>query len=197
MNKLHTIGQGACGTVWASETGGPAYKREDGNPARSLRNDFQMHRRVLQSQKTLTTLKPEPSTQVQIQIPFCYDFIEPENKEWWVRGLERFPPGYTPCNMIEAQRIPPFEESTRNILIQAFCPNEIKQMIIDSKSDRDCLIRPYFGRIRIQFSQTYSLFKAFSLRNYPLHIDQMEELAIPANDLQQYPRRPYDMDVRL
>jgi hypothetical protein len=111
MTKLHTICRGACGTVWASETG-PAYKREDGNPARSLQNDFEMHNQVLQSRIILMSLRK--STQVQIQIPSCHNFIEPGNKEWWATNLERFPQGHTPCNMIEAQRIPPFGEPTRH-----------------------------------------------------------------------------------
>lgn len=99
MIKLHAIGRGACGTVWACETG-PAYKREDGNPARSLQNDFEMHNRVLQSRQTLMNLRK--STQVEIQIPSCHNFIEPKNKEWWAAHLERVPQGYTSCNMIEA-----------------------------------------------------------------------------------------------
>ena len=92
--------------------------------------------------------------------------------------------------MIEAQRIPPFGESTRHLLIQAFCPDEIKQKIINSEPDRDCLIRLYLGRRRTHTrdSKTSSRFKAFSLRNYPLHEDQLEELAITTDDLQQYTR---------
>ena len=31
-------------------------------------------------------------------------------------------------------------------------------------------------------------FQAFSLRNYPLHLDQMEELAIPFDHLESYAR---------
>jgi hypothetical protein len=92
--------------------------------------------------------------------------------------------------MIEAQRIPPLGESTRHLLIQAFCPDEIKQKIINSAPDRDCLIRLYLGRRRTHTrdSQTFSRFRAFSLRNYPLHEDQLEELAITADDLHQYAR---------
>ncbi|CAG8292220.1 unnamed protein product [Penicillium olsonii] len=187
MNTLKTIGRGACGTVWASETG-PAYKREDGNPARSLTNDFTMHQRVLQSQTFLTN--SIPSTQLAIQIPLCHNFIKPEDEEWWFQNHDIFPQGHTPCNMIESQRIPAFEESTRTLLIQKFCPEEIKQVIMDSEPDRDCLIRPYLGRRRTHSpsSQTSSRFRAFSLRNYPLHEDQMEELGISTDDIQHYAR---------
>ncbi|KAJ5401762.1 uncharacterized protein N7487_007658 [Penicillium crustosum] len=66
---LHTIGQGFCSTVWASETS-PAFKREGGGPHRSLINDFEMHNRVIRS------LQKIPTLQLQIQISACYGFIE-------------------------------------------------------------------------------------------------------------------------
>ncbi|KAJ5213432.1 hypothetical protein N7449_000601 [Penicillium cf. viridicatum] len=70
-STLLTIGQGFCGTVWASEIG-PAFKREDGRPHRSLINDFEMHNRVIQSLQKIPTLE----LQLQIQIPSCYGFIK-------------------------------------------------------------------------------------------------------------------------
>lgn len=78
---LHTIGQGFCGTVWASETG-PAFKREDGGPHRSLANDFGMHQRTLQSFQKIPTL--------QIQIPTCDAFIAAENQKWWSANHQNF-----------------------------------------------------------------------------------------------------------
>lgn len=47
--KFHTIGAGFCGTVWAASETGSAYKREDGGPFRCLENDYNMHRRAIQS----------------------------------------------------------------------------------------------------------------------------------------------------
>lgn len=91
--------------------------------------------------------------------------------------------------MIRSQHIPPFEEATRQCLIQNFCPDELKSRIIDSRPDRDCLVRLYFGRrADTRESNTSSRFKASSLRNYPLHEDELEELDIPHNDVQQYAR---------
>lgn len=185
--KLQNIGRGACGTVWACETG-PAYKREDGNPARFLRNDFEIHKRVLEARKTLMELRK--SNQIQIQIPSCHKFIDGEDKEWWAANRERFPyaQGYVSCNMVEVERIPSFEESTRKLLIRKFCARGLRRKINQNEPDRDCLVRPYLGRRRIHTrdSETLSQFKAFSLRNYPLHEDQMEELGIPVEDRRRY-----------
>lgn len=181
-STLRTIGQGFCGTVWASETG-PAFKREDGGPDRSLINDFEMHRRVIQSFQKISTL------QLQIQIPACYDFIELTDQKWWSVNHRKFPPGYTtPCNMIKSQRIPPFSDTVRRLLIRKYCPPKIIKEIIASDPNKDCLVRPYLGRRRTRKPHTTSQFTAFSLRNFPLHIDQFEELGMTTSDISQYAR---------
>lgn len=179
--KPRKIGQGFCGTVWATSTG-PAFKREDGGPARSLRNDFEMHQRVLQSFHESAQLR------LQIQIPACYDFIKATDRTWWSVNQPRFPPGYTPCNVIVSQRIPPVPEATRRLLVRNYCPPKLAQRILDSEPDKDCLIRPYLGRRRTQKPHTTSKFTAFSLRNYPLHLDQMESLGITTSEISQYGR---------
>ncbi|OQE15919.1 hypothetical protein PENSTE_c026G09734 [Penicillium steckii] len=178
---LRKIGQGFCGTVWAASTG-PAYKREDGGPTRSLRNDFEMHKRLLEGSGKIMHLRP------RIQIPACYDFIQSTDKNWWKMNQRKFPAGYTACNIIVSQRIPPFPEITRRILIDEYCPELLKQQIIDSEPDKDCLIRPYLGRRRTLKPQTLSRFTAFSLRNFPLHLDQMELLGLTASETNSYAR---------
>ncbi|KAJ5861859.1 uncharacterized protein N7529_009169 [Penicillium soppii] len=162
--QLHTIGHGACGTVWASETG-PAYKREDGSPSRSLQNDFEMHRRVIRSHQTLATLK-----EIKIQIPTCHNFIKAVDKER--------------CLSVSHH----LENLLDRFFIQGFCSNEIKPSILNSKPDGDCLVRLYLGRRRTQMRTSEALprLKVFSLRNYPLHEDQMEQLGISTNDMHQY-----------
>ena len=50
--EFHRIGQGFCRTAWATPIGSGhsfAIKREDGGPRRSLRNDYEMHEKVLKS----------------------------------------------------------------------------------------------------------------------------------------------------
>lgn len=185
---LRIIGKGACGTVWASSEKGSALKREDGGPGRSLRNDFDMHRQVLQSFQELRNLGKLRQMHLKIQIPACYEFIESTDQNWWTVNQRRFPPGYMPCNILHSQRIPPFSEPTRKLLIDNYCPPKIAPEISTSEANKDCLIRPYLGRRRMQKPQTTSQFTAFSLRNYPLHVDQMESLGITTNNIHQYAR---------
>mgnify|MGYP002718709102 FL=1 len=178
---LRKIGQGFCGTVWAASTG-PAFKREDGGPTRSLRNDFEMHQRVLQSFQESIQLRP------QVQIPACYDFIKSTDHTWWSVNQRNFPLGYTPCNIIISQRIPPFPETTRQLLISNYCPTKMTPQILKSEPDKDCLVRPYLGRRRTQRPHSTSRFTAFSLRNFPLHLDQMQSLGVTTSEINQYAR---------
>jgi hypothetical protein len=190
------IGKGFCGTVWAASEKGYAFKRENGGPDRSLKNDFRMHHQVLQAFQKFTmsshttnetTLNESPQIRLQ-KVPTCYDFIKATDQDWWSLNQQKFPSGYTPCNMIQSQRIPPFSETTRELLITNYCPSKIAQQIRTSEPNKDCLIRPYLGRRRTQKPHCMSQFSAFSLRNYPLHIDQMETLGMTSNSIQQYAR---------
>ncbi|KAJ9297352.1 hypothetical protein DTO271G3_4645 [Paecilomyces variotii] len=217
MSKFRRIGAGFCGTVWAEPDDNSAFKREDGGPGRSLANDFEMHKRVIRSLKQLHSLKKnnatinetltadtpsEPSPTI-ITIPTCYNFITPADTNWWNTNLLKFPEGYTPCNVIHAQRIPPISRPVREFLIDTYCPPSIIEEIKASDANRDCLIRPYLGRRRVlptesphddnddggPSSRRPPRQRAFfSLRNFPLHIDQMEQLGISYSDMEVYTR---------
>ncbi|KAL2862835.1 zinc finger protein [Aspergillus lucknowensis] len=86
------------------------------------------------------------------------------------------------------QRIPPVSEATRRLLTERYCPSQLVENILESDTNRDCLIRPYQGRRRVQSASAPSRFKAFSLRNYLLHLDQMEEIGIAEQDILAYAR---------
>ncbi|OGM49017.1 hypothetical protein ABOM_003127 [Aspergillus bombycis] len=188
--NYYRIGSGACGTVWARSLDGPAIKREDGGPSRSLANDFAMHRRALEAFRKLTSTKSRKQDQLiqpQARIPQCYSYLTPEDI-WWEENLTRFPLGYSPCNAISSKRIPPFPENVRALLVEKYCPPDIRNQILSSASSRACLIRPYIGRKRTYRTamNMNSRFRSFSLQNYPLHLDQMVELGIPSDHIECY-----------
>jgi hypothetical protein len=89
--------------------------------------------------------------------------------------------------MIQSQRVPPFPEHVRRLLIENYCPPNLRQEIIISEPNKDCLVRPYLGRRRMKKAHSTLRFTAFSLRNFPLHLDQFEALMI-ASDIYQYAR---------
>ena len=177
MNSpFRRIGQGFCGTVWAAlaGTGDPsAIKREDGGPGRSLHNDYEMHKRVLKSL---------PARFPRLLVPACHEYVSCHDHTWWDERLSRFPKEFqVACNVLVSERIPPFTKQVRDILIERYCPESLRpniELIKSSEPNRDCLIRPYLGRRRRLEKQSES--KSFSLRNYPLHIDQIEELQLDA-----------------
>lgn len=181
MNSLSSvpfclIGSGFCGSVWApvGEENSFALKREDGGPGRSLANDHDMHRRILTSLDQLNR-KPPASLSQQVQVPRCFHFIDAGNTAWWSENLLRFPKGYSPCNILQSERIPPLSLLIRERLIAKYCPMALIDEIKASVSNKSCLVRPYLGRRR-HGAQRPKRFEAFSLKNFPLHLDQMEQL---------------------
>ncbi|MCJ1335658.1 hypothetical protein MMC09_000931 [Bachmanniomyces sp. S44760] len=178
VHKFRRIGQGFCGTVWSAPTGSEnaarAMKREDGGPGRSLHNDYIMHQRVLAS---LSSTLSRP----RISVPECYQYIHGDDQTWWNERKSNFPDDFQPCNTLITDRIPPFIKPIRETLIDTYCPESLKAAIKSSEPDQDCLIRPYLGRRRrrrLLVNKQSPRFQAFSLRNYPLHMDQIEELAL-------------------
>lgn len=137
------IGQGFCGTVWATPTGpGGAFaiKREEGGPGRSLHDDYEMHLKILTS---LSGSIPK------VHVPSCYEYVSTYNHDWWGEQLSKFPEGFqVPCNSLVSERIPPFPKDVRETLIEEYCPSSLRpqiESIKSSKPNQDCLIRPYLG----------------------------------------------------
>lgn len=146
-----------------------------------------MHQQILESVTWFIDLrKPDSDTENLIQIPHCYRFIESENQIWWDKNLARFPSGYSPCNILESERIPPISQEVQDLLIDKYCPVSLKVEIKASSVNQDCLIRPYLGRRLVRGEDDrLSRLRVFSLRNFPLHVDQMEQLNLGA-DLETY-----------
>ena len=197
-SDLHCIGSGSCGSVWAPLESGMAFKREDGGPSRSLKNDFDMHQRVLDSMSCLNKIKAMHGTDKhpgqldnppQITVPECYHLIRPSDQDWWTENLRRFPTNFEACNTLQSQRVPPFSEATRELLIDKYCPPEIKAEVSRSIKNRVCIIRVYLGRRRVrQEPGRRSKVNGFSLRNYPLHVDQMGDMGVSSHDMSLYAR---------
>jgi hypothetical protein len=144
-----------------------AMKREDGGPGRSLINDYDMHKLVLE-----TALQ-----EVSVCVPRWPNFVNSDDG-WCDMNLTRFPTGYTACNVLCAERIPPLLQEVRHRLIDRYCPPASIATIKANDADRDCLVRPYLGRRKIQ-NEARRGRNFFSLRNYPLHLNQAEELKLP------------------
>jgi hypothetical protein len=171
------IGRGFCGTVWALEDSQhmapTAVKREDGGPGRSLANDYEMHLRVVRAIERYKISTP-------LSIPQCYKLVEPTD-DWWQPRIPLFPTGYSACKALISERIPKIPRSISDKLVDLFCAgNEMLASFVKANEGDDfCLIRPYLGRRRqCQGPTNTSRFQRFSLRNVPLHVNQMEALSL-------------------
>ncbi|EXJ82165.1 hypothetical protein A1O1_08234 [Capronia coronata CBS 617.96] len=167
--NFRRIGQGFCGSVWAAEGGKVAMKRENGGPGRSILTDYNMHRLVLDAAS-------QDEVKVNVCVPRWPRFVE-NNDPWWHSNLAIFPKRYAACNILCSERIPPLSKEVRDILIDRYCPPSSIATIKNNDADRDCLVRLYLGRRKIQNSGRRGL-NFFSLRNYPLHLNQAEELGL-------------------
>ena len=178
VTQYRCIGRGFCGTVWALEDTQhmalTAIKREDGGPGRSLANDHNMHLRVIRAMERY-------QLNTALSVPQCHKLIEPTDL-WWQTQLCRFPRGYEACKALISERIPKIPRSISNKLLDFFCAgNEaLASFVKTNEGDDSCLIRPYLGRRRRhrQEGTSNSRLQRFSLRNVPLHIDQMEALSL-------------------
>ncbi|KAF2021845.1 hypothetical protein BU24DRAFT_362698 [Aaosphaeria arxii CBS 175.79] len=177
--QYHCIGKGFCGSVWALDNDTAhtaAIKREDGGPDRSVTNDYNMHVRILRS-----AFQTPPST--PLSIPECHGLVQQTDDSWWETRLHQFPAGYTACRALISERIPKIPRSISNKIVDLFCVGNapLSEFVKQNHADDACLVRPYLGRIRGHYQKQTarpSRYQRFSLRNVPLHLDQMEKLGL-------------------
>lgn len=185
QHPLERIGYGSCGSVWAdasesSELRSSALvlKRGDGLPDRSISNEGRIHRHLI---STIQAIRSSP-TLYRVNIPLNVTSLAPESGRW-ATILPRLPAETMACEALISERIMPLPRQVRRLLVQEFWAGDIESVVSDKKNDH-CLIRPYLGRRRRQSApQTgQSMFRSISLRNYPLHVDQIEHLGLPAEE---------------
>ncbi|CAG9992792.1 unnamed protein product [Clonostachys byssicola] len=169
---LERLGAGHCGSVWGNLTSPETdpvpvvIKREDGAPGRSLRNEF-----LVQSQICST------ASLEQVLVPSCLDFMESQDPRWH-QILPQLPDGSQGCNAMLAEKIQPVSIRARRTLVENYCPDELRDQILNSKENHHCLVRVYLGRKR-RLNPKQRQTRFFSLRNFPLHINHAEEMALP------------------
>ncbi|KAJ5278695.1 zinc finger protein-domain-containing protein [Penicillium angulare] len=116
------------------------------------------------------------------EVPRVAWFADKASK-FWDDNLYLFPDESTfprrPRDILCMERILPLPEKIRLALIDAYCnPVNVPKARADPAS-KDCLLRVLLGRKRYGSSRPGgSIF--FSLRNYKLHIDQVQELGLDA-----------------
>lgn len=166
------IGRGNCGSVWTDGSKPlTALKREDAAPTRFLWKDYFYQTRALEAMNRLALSAPD------IQIPFCRWYINDADSSWWEEHLAGFPKGTLPCNTMCSDLIPPVPQQLQTHIIDTYCPAQLRDDVKQRHTSQDCIARLYMGRRR-----TGRLSQFFSLHNYPLWLNQMEDMKLPIYD---------------
>ncbi|KAK2011661.1 hypothetical protein LZ32DRAFT_629411 [Colletotrichum eremochloae] len=186
-DQLQKIGAGHCGSVWAASSprSSLVIKREDGGEGRSITHEYNMHRHVircLQSPRVATGI-----IRTRINLPRCEGFLSHEDEATWSQILPRLPKTYTSCNALISEKIPPLPREVRKFLSERLNIGENPDEVADDANNAHCLARPYLGRRKHRRTITDESkprrLRFYSLRNLPLHADQMEDLGL---DLESY-----------
>jgi hypothetical protein len=166
------IGTGSIGKIFEHPGTVFVYKLPLIDDNKKLWNNYIMHQKVKKSFDCLDYIDG------QVEIPQCYWFATPQTRAFWEDSLDRFPfdqqfPKIS-RHVLCMERIFPLPRPVRHALIEKFCPPRGREKIESSEPDKDCLVRPYLGRVKYGSGGLF-----FSLRNFKLHANQMQELDLP------------------
>ena len=180
LDHYPSIGHGQCAEIF-HQTSIPspiALKKAHPPPCKhaELRNDSLHHRAVVTAFLQHSRL---------CHVPAIHTLIGPDNDDWHqsygrlipVSKLDIARGSRERTPILAMERIPPVPERVRDALVEQFCPSNLGQRAREDGANRDCLLRIYMG------AKSYSAGSEFSLRNFPLSLDKMEELRL---DVRQY-----------
>ncbi|KAF2713646.1 hypothetical protein K504DRAFT_517708, partial [Pleomassaria siparia CBS 279.74] len=106
--------------------------------------------------------------------PLSRYFVEKDDHRWWSDHLDRFPKTVESwTNLLCTEHILPIPCPLRESLIEEYCPKSGVNQAKELEANKDCLVRMYLGKRRSRVNTNL-----FSLRNFCLHLDQMEDLEL-------------------
>ncbi|KAJ5901786.1 exodeoxyribonuclease iii xth [Penicillium taxi] len=177
------IGAGTCGKVFSRDGSTDVYKLAI-DDSDELWNDYGMHTKVLEA------FARHPSMVSEVHVPQVDFFISMAHggdisAEWWQTHGPLFPPdtANVPNNVLKSERILPLPSKIRACLIRHYCHHSLREAAWRSPGNKDCLVRLYLGKRR-DISRRPP--RMFNLRNYNMHLDQMEELKLDTSTYAKY-----------
>lgn len=171
---IRAIGWGSCGVVYEQLGITHVTKRAiNGNSALSedcrLENDLNMHKAVEKAFAQVSTL---------VKVPRLYTYMSRKDRLCWTTHRQLLPEGdRIPEDLLITEHIPPIHLVARHALIDCCCPEELKVGARLQDSNDDCLVRLYLGKRRDRTTRLRPR-RFFGLRNFPLCLDQMQELRL-------------------
>ncbi|KAF1988139.1 hypothetical protein K402DRAFT_391910 [Aulographum hederae CBS 113979] len=117
----------------------------------------------------------------ELSIPKCHWYVaSKDHAEWWQLHLNMFRGEYHEVyqarqgDVLCTERIPPISKELRHAIIDKWCPEQLRESAKINETSQDCLIRVYLGKRR--FPRSTLPPRMFSLRNFNLCVDMIEEL---------------------
>lgn len=176
LHTFRSIGGGQTGTVYAL-TGTTVVIKLPNSPKKSddLYTDFLNHKKVIEAFRESSW-----AIRANIHVPELRVWVSPKSDHFWTASVAQFAQEIQVPNYgLVSQRIFPLPEPVRAALVDTFAPKEIqarKHDFLRIRKNKDCLIRLYLGR-RNEDSPPVTADK-FHLRNFPLHVNEMEQLRL-------------------
>lgn len=171
------IGAGACGAIFGVDGESVVSKLAKADQE-SLWNDFRMHKLVAENFRKWQSSKWKYT---DVKVPACHYFVPKDDLLYLDNNPSLAEAAKETCNLptsvLVSERIQPLPKPTRTLLIEKYCPPQVKQMALNDVANKDCLVRVYLGSLKGRQG------RFFSLRNFKMHLDQMEELELDIKEL--------------
>lgn len=176
MNDPHSqsyfeIGIGSAGVVFEKVGVNEVLKKAvTDNWAENIWHDFKLGKSISEKFNIVASWEGDEASFPRVpRYHHFYNPNSPQSGDWWRQNQAKFPAEHQrPAYFLTAERIPPLARPMRETLIDKYCHPAGVAAAKASRANTHCLARLYLGRKR--FKKSPSLF--FSLRNYPLHLDQ-------------------------
>ncbi|EFZ03555.2 zinc finger domain protein [Metarhizium robertsii] len=179
---LLMMSSGQCGSVWGMamlhrhrhHSVGVVIKREHAGPGRYLKNEATLQRQIFTTAWSLQFTS----------VPQCFDLVHHEDDERWRDLLLILPAGQGKCTTMIAERITAVSRQAQMLLVKKYnwtpTRHRLMQTLESNAYYTHCLVHLYLGRRRpCSLGVPATRPEVFTLCNFPLHVDQMEELQLP------------------
>ncbi|KAI1443995.1 hypothetical protein F5Y02DRAFT_419510 [Annulohypoxylon stygium] len=161
------IGEGGCSAVFTQE-GEPLVIKISKKSKFGEWNDYAMHTIIYEEIRR---------HDVDVLVPKCYFFVPADDAEFFQKNQDLIRAARDVCDiptdMLVSERIPSLDEDTKNALINQYCAPRLRMRELSDPRNDHCLVKIYLGSVEGKTGE-----RPFSLRNFELHLNQMEEVGL-------------------
>lgn len=178
LQSFASVGAGQCGIVYALKGTTMVIKLPQ-SPEKSddLFTDFKSHRIVYEAFRGVSA-----ALRVHVHVPALKMWVDPKSEHFWSTNSALFHKDVQVRDYgLVSERIYPLPYPVRSAMVDTFAPKGVmdrKHDFLSMQKNKDCLIRLYMGRRNDDAPSTSMQADNFHLRNFPLHINEMERLKL-------------------